>query len=337
MKRHVTSANDVAKKAGVSQATVSRVFSSSSYVSKETRKKVLNVAKQLNYQPNALARGLITQKTNIIGIAMKDIKNPFYQEILEITTKKLRDIGYTVMFIYTNNDTIQEEELRFFLEFNVAGLIVTDALLSSDIVDKLTNYQIPVVLINRYDKSLTCHTVQCDNVNAAKSIATYIYNTGAKDIVYISGKQNTSTNQDREKGFINTLKNKDIKLTILNGDYTYEKAFSKTSHLIKKGHLPDAIFGANDITSLGALNALKMHNLSIPKDVIIVGFDNIAMASWPDNLLSTWAQPKEKMVDAAINILLSKEKQKKRQNITIPGHFIHRSTTIKSSRTIQNR
>lgn len=326
MEKKVTSATDVAKAANVSQSTVSRVFTTGASVSEKAKRKVLQAAEELNYRPNALARGLITNKTGIVGLAMKDIQNPFYHEVLGMFTEKLRNKGYTVLFVYTENEEIQQEEINHFLEYNVEGIIVTDALLSSKVVAKLRHFHIPVTLFNRYDKSVECNSVCCDNINAAKNIASYIYENGCKDIVFITGKINTSTSWDRQKGFTDFFKRKGIPVTILEGDYTYERAFTLTTTLIESGHVPEAIFGANDITALGALDALKERKITIPAETMVIGFDDIRMASWPSYFLSTWKQPLEQMVNRSIELLLTGKGGT--EAIFLKGNFIHRKTTI---------
>jgi len=327
MEKKVVSAMEVAKLANVSQSTVSRVFTPGASVSEKTRKKVLKVAEELSYQPNALARGLITKKTNMIGLAMKDIQNPFYHEVLGVFTKKLREKGYSVLFVYSENEEIQQEEIKNFLEYNVEAIIVTDALLSSKLVAQLQQNQIPVTLFNRYDKNLKCHSVSCDNINASKDIASYIFEKGHRDIVFITGKVNTSTSRDRQKGFTDFFLKKGIKITVLEGDFTYEKSYHLTTEMIDSGHIPEAIFGANDITALGALDALKEKNISVPEKTIVIGFDDIKMSSWPSNGLSTWEQPIEKMVDETINLLTAEIESDNYQAIKLKGQFIHRKTT----------
>lgn len=327
MEKKIVSARDVAKQANVSQSTVSRVFTTGASVSKKTRKKVLKIAEELNYQPNALARGLIKQKTNMVGLAMKDIQNPFYHEVLGMFTQKLRAKGYSVLFVYTENEEIQQDEINHFLQYNVEGIIVTDALLSSNVVTKLHDNNIPVTLFNRYHKDLECNSVSCDNIDAAGEIAKYIYEKGHRDIVFITGKTNTSTSRDRQKGFTDFFKYKGIPVTVLEGDYTYEKSYYLTGNMIENGYKPEVIIGANDITAIGALDALKEKNISVPNEAIVIGFDNIKMSSWPSYMLSTWAQPMEEMVNESINLLLTDSKTIHKQALKLKGYFVHRNTT----------
>ncbi|MFQ3802027.1 LacI family DNA-binding transcriptional regulator [Staphylococcus equorum] len=168
MKKKNVSAELVAKKANVSQSTVSRVFTPGKSVSEETKQKVLKVANELNYKPNALARGLITNKSKLIGLAMKNKQNPFYHEVLALFTQKLKQFGYSVLFVYTENEEIQQEEINQFLEYNVEAIIITDAVLSSDLVKKLKSSNIPVMLFNRYDENLNCNSVSSDNIFCSK-------------------------------------------------------------------------------------------------------------------------------------------------------------------------
>lgn len=326
MEKKGISARDVAKLARVSQSTVSRVFTPGATVSENTRKRVLAVAEELGYRPNALARGLIKRKTNMVGLAMKEIQNPFYNEVLGMFTQKLRARGYNVLFVYTENEEIQQEEINHFLEYNVEGVIVTDALLSSKIVEKLHDNRINVALFNRYHKDIACHSVSCNNIHAAREIGKYMYENGYREIVFISGKPNTSTSRDRQKGFCELLQSKGINVHILQGDYTYEKAFHLSKKMIKDGYHPEAIFGANDITAIGALDALKELNISVPDETIVIGFDDIKMSSWPSYQLSTWAQPIEDMVDRTIDLLLSYSSNVP-QEVKLKGHLIHRETT----------
>lgn len=327
MEKKVVSAWDVAHLANVSQSTVSRVFTPGASVAEKTRKRVLKAADELNYRPNALARGLTKQKTNMVGLAMKDIQNPFYHEVLGMFSQKLRAKGYNILFLYTENEEIQQEELNYFLEYNVEGIIVTDAVISSKLVSKIHHSNIPITLFNRYDKNIPCNSVSCDNITASKEIASYLYNKGIRDIVYITGKKNTSTNQERQKGFTDFFRAKNIDITILEGNYTYEEAFHQTKKLIANGHCPEAIFGANDITAIGALDALKENNISVPDETIVIGFDNIKMAAWPSYMLSTWVQPIEEMVNETINLLINSNQNDKVQTLKLKGSFVHRKTT----------
>jgi DNA-binding LacI/PurR family transcriptional regulator len=329
LKKKPVNAMEVAKLANVSQSTVSRVYSPGSNVSEKTKRKVMEAAATLGYRPNAFARGLIMNKSNIIGLAMRDIQNPFYHEVLGKFSKGLREKGYHVLFVYTDNDEIQQDEITQFLEYNVEGVIVTDAFLSSNVVYQLQENNIPVILFNRYSKDLPCHSISCDNFTAGKRIAEYLHKQGYSKLAFITGRKNTSTSQDRQSGFCEFLESKGIAPIIEDGDYTYEGAYQAALKLLRRQDRPEVIFGANDITALGAIDAVKDMNLSIPEDIAIVGFDNIKMASWPSYSLTTWEQPVDEMVELTINTLLIEMDQQSSSTkpTLVSGRLIERKTT----------
>lgn len=329
MQKNIT-ASDVAKSLGMSQSTVSRVFTPGASVSEETRKKVLQAANELGYRPNALARSLITRKSNIIGIVMGDIRNPFYPEVLSKFSKELSKKGYHVLFVNAENEKLSSEEVNQFLEYNVDGAIVTDASLPSSVASYLKENQIPIVMFNRYNQDSLFHAVSCDNVDGGYQIGRYLIEKGHRKFAFISGTENTSTSKDREKGFRNALVESGYNLITDDGDYTYEGANAAALRLLGSNHPPDAIFCANDIMALGVIDAAKKLGVRIPEDVSIVGFDDISLAEWTAYSLTTWKQPVNEMIEETINLLLNdinqKESNSKPQNKSIQGKLVERST-----------
>lgn len=328
LKKKQVNAIEVARLAGVSQSTVSRVFTPGATVSAKTRRRVLETAKELGYRPNALARGLITNKTNIIGLVMRDIQNPFYPEVLEKFTIGLRKRGYHVLFVYVDKDELQQDDISQFLEYNVEGIIVTDALLSSKVVSHFFENDIPVLLFNRYVKDFRGHVVCCDNYPAGKEIGEYLLKQGHRRIAYIAGHTNTSTSRDRERGFREALYQEGIEPIVKVGNYTYEGGYQATLQLLKGENQLDAIFCANDIMALGAIDAVKSLGLTVPKDVSILGFDDITMASWPGYSLTTWKQPTDEMIEASIQILLNEiaGENEGPVSVLLPGKLIKRGS-----------
>ncbi|MEH7401452.1 LacI family DNA-binding transcriptional regulator [Gottfriedia acidiceleris] len=329
MQKNIT-ASDVAKSLGMSQSTVSRVFTPGASVSEETRKKVLQAANELGYRPNALARSLITRKSNIIGIVMGDIRNPFYPDVLSKFSKELSKKGYHVLFVNAENEKLSSDEVNQFLEYNVEGAVVTDASLPSSVASYLKENQIPIVMFNRYNQDSLFHAVSCDNVDGGYQIGRYLIEKGHRKFAFISGTQNTSTSKDREKGFRKALVESGYNLITDDGDYTYEGANAAALRLLASNHPPDAIFCANDIMALGVIDAAKKLGVRIPEDVSIVGFDDISLAEWTAYSLTTWKQPVNEMIEATINLLLNdidqKESNSKPQNKSIQGKLVERST-----------
>lgn len=328
IKRNYTS-DDVARLAGVSQATVSRVYAGGANVSDKKRKKILEAAEKLNYQPNAHARSLITRKTKIIGIVMRNIRDPFYSAVLEIFYNRFSPLGYHLIFVHSENEEIQEKEVVQLLEYNVAGVIITDAVLSPSAAKLFQRNDIGIVLFNRHVKNAKMSSVFCDNYLAAKQIATYLTELGHKNFAFISGPLNTSMTIDRLKGFKEVLNKRKIKnLIVVPGNYTYESGFNITQEIFTANKKIDCVFCINDITAIGAMDAIRSLGLSIPKDVSVFGFDNIRPAGWPTYSLTTWEQPLEDMVTRTVNILLDKinNNTESHQTLMMKGQLILRTS-----------
>jgi len=327
-KKHSTS-QDVAELAGVSQATVSRVFAGGANVSEKKKKKILEAAEALGYQPNAHARSLITRRTRMIGVVMRNIRNPFYSAVLEIFHNRLSALGYHLIFINSTNEEIQEKEISQLLEYNVEGVIITDALLSSSAALKFKRSEIAVVLFNRYTEQAGSSSVFCDNYLATKQIAAYLVELGHRSFAFISGPSDTSTTLDRLKGFEEVLKERNINdFMIEPGHYTYESGFKSAQELMTKNKHIDCVFCGNDIIALGAMDAIRVIGLRIPEDVSVFGFDNIRMGAWPSYSLTTWEQPVEEMIDGTIEILLNEinDNTVKPKTLMFKGHMVVRNS-----------
>jgi DNA-binding LacI/PurR family transcriptional regulator len=328
--RRVTSF-DVAELAGVSQSTVSRAFTPEAKVSKKTRQKVFAAAAKLGYQPDAIARSLSTQHTRIIGIVMADITSPFYPYVLEKFTRRLQELTRQVLLFNPAPDQDIDDILPLVMQYRVDGLIITSATISSEMADVLARAGTPVILFNRYVLGANCSAVCCDNVEGARKIADFLLDSGHKRPAYIAGDANTSTNIDREKGFSDRLRERGI----INwyheqGEYTYEAGYAATLRLLQRAEPPDAIFCANDVMAIGAVDAARHElGLQVPQDLSIVGFDDIPTASWPSYSLTTIRQPVNRMIDATLDLLMERLDNPAAEPALklIPGPLIQRQST----------
>ncbi|PSL31677.1 DNA-binding LacI/PurR family transcriptional regulator [Planomicrobium soli] len=328
MKQTIT-AKDVAKLAGVSQSSVSRVYFEGARVSAKTREKVLAAAKELDYRPNEFARSLITNRTKIIGLVMKGIQNPFYPQVLKQFTMAFKQHGFSVLFVHTNNDELQSDDIETLLNYNVAGVVITDATMSLKVAETFKQNKIPLVFFNRKLENSDFYSVCCNNRTASQQIAKYLLSKGATELAYIAGNSNTSTSLEREKGFYEILEQNQVTFSKYSSDYTYEGGYQIANEMVDEKQLPSAIFVANDIMALGVIDAMREHALKIPEDLKIIGFDNIEMASWPAYQLTTWEQPIEKMVEATVEYLLNEINDYTgfAKTIEIEGVLIERKTT----------
>ncbi|PIC59138.1 LacI family transcriptional regulator [Sporosarcina sp. P12(2017)] len=327
--RETVTAMDVAKLAGVSQSSVSRVYFEGASVSDKTRKRVLEAAAELGYRPNVYARSLITNQSKIIGLVMKSVQNPFYAHVLKRFSSIFKQQGYSILFVSTNNDEIQGEDVETLLNYHVAGVIVTDATISEKVGDEFKKNHIPLVFFNRKPHTDVFHSVSCNNLEAGRSIAQFLVSTGSTELVLVTGNEDTSTSIERKKGFCEVLDQQNVTYRTYNSDYTYEGGYDTAITLLEEDQLPSAIFVANDIMALGVLDALRKHGIRIPEHTRVVGFDNIGMASWPAYDLTTWEQPIEEMIEATVTYLMEEVTSYTGfvQTVEVDGKLIERKTT----------
>lgn len=272
MEKHTITANDVARLAGVSQSSVSRVFFEGARVSEKTRLKVLAAAEELGYKPNEFARSLITNRTKIIDLVMKDVQNPFYPQVLKQFTAAFKKFGYSVLFVHTNNEEIQDEDIENLINYKVAGVIITDATMSLKVAESIKKNNIPLVFFNRRLDTDKFFSVSCDNFTASQKIARFLIDKDVKEMIYISGNTDTSTNRDRQNGFFEELKLRNVPFRTYSSDYTYEGGYHTALSIIEKQEIPSAFFVGNDIMALGVIDALRKHEIRIPETVKVIGF-----------------------------------------------------------------
>ncbi|TCS36306.1 LacI family transcriptional regulator [Paucimonas lemoignei] len=303
--RRPVTAHEVARLAGVSQSAVSRTFTEGASVSPDTREKVMQAARQLGYRPNLVARSLITGRSHIIGVTIPSLSNPFYSELLEALAASFAEIGYRVMLFTTDPDRNSDPVLEEVLRYRVDALVLVASNLSSRFADECRQIGLPVVLLNRKTTSRTASSVTGENQSGAAQIAAFLAAGGHQRFAYIAGLESSSTNHDREKAFTDYLKEHDYAAPLRAvGNYTVEGAMAATRELLNQKNRPDAIFCANDLMALAAVNVARTEfNLEVGRQISIVGFDDSALAAWPIFGLTTYAQPVRQMVGRVVEIV----------------------------------
>lgn len=328
-KRPVT-ARQLARQLGISQSTISRAFSRHASISPTMRARVLEAAEASGYQPNVIARTLTTRRSNIVGIVMATMTNPFYPETLEQLAKGLQQIGLQTLLFHVPPGEEVDSELPLLLQYQVDAVVIASATISSAMARDWTATGRPAVLINRTVPDAGVTTVSCDNAAGARAVADYLVGRGHRRLAYVSGKPNTSTNVERQRGFCGRLRELGIGLhaQVAGEDYSYAAGYKATMELA--GLRPDAVFFANDILAIGGMEAFRHEfGLRVPEDVAIVGFDDIPMASWPSYQLTTVQQPIARMVEATVQFLtetLGRPAAEPQTHI-IPGMLIERAST----------
>ena len=327
--RRPVTAHDVARQAGVSQSAVSRTFTKGASVSPDTRRKVEEAAALLGYRPNLVARSLITRRSNLIGVAIPGMANPFYARVLESLSAAFEGLGYRILLFSMANNEDSDPVLEEILRYQVDGLVLVSASLSSHFAEACRTIGLPVVLFNRTNGSTSVSSVTSDNLTGSRTIAQFLLAGGHKRLAFIAGKESSSTNRDREAGFNGYLQSQGLPPPLREaGEYDFGSALAATRRLLSLDAPPDAIFCANDLMALAAINACHERGGKPGRDLSIVGFDDLPQGQWPIFSLTTFEQPMAEMIGRAVNIICAQLADPNTSAIQeiLPGRMIVRDT-----------
>ncbi|MCK8060451.1 MULTISPECIES: LacI family DNA-binding transcriptional regulator [unclassified Fusibacter] len=300
---------DIAKLAGVSKATVSRVLNDSKPVSQEVRDRVMKVIEETNYRPSSLARSLSIKETRIIGVIIPDISNPVFSKMLNGIESRAIEDNYTVFLCNTRYDF--DMELRYIdlmREKEVDGIIMAAFHYSEEMTERLKQFGKPIVMVSFDSEHWNYPKVVIDNHAAAYEMTSYLIKTGRKKIAMIHGPFNDfNTGLARYKGYASALQEQHLTQSDslhYQGNYKYETGFSGAKYLIENNKDLDAIFCANDEMAFGAIKALTQDGYRVPEDVAVTGFDDIDFAKLFSPSLTTVRQDFELRGASAVALVL---------------------------------
>lgn len=322
---------DIAKRAGVSVGTVSKIINCNETVSEKNKKVVINAIKELGYRPNRVARSLSKGKTKNIGFIVPDIKNPFFPEYVRGATDILISDGYYVFLCNSDNDV--KKEIMYMddlITMWVDGIIIApsdtenrDTALSDKIV-------LPFVVVDREIKGLKRDLVIVNNKRGAYCAVKYLIENGHKKIVFLSGQKYTKTAQVRLTGWEEAMNenNLPVKDLVFWGNFSIDSGYEMMSAVFDNLGLVDAVFACNDLIALGAIKAIEEREYKIPDDISIVGFDDIYLSRFLKPPLTTVRQPVYRMGEIAAQILLDRinGKQFGFKRVVVEGELIKRSS-----------
>ena len=322
----------VAQKADVSQSAVSRVFTPGASISSKTADKVRKVADELGYRPNVIARTLITGKSKIIGLIVAYLDNQFYPESLQKLSEQLQSKGYHILIFTVDNKTSQiEKTVEKLIDYKVEAIIAASVSMNNEITKICQKENVPIVLYNRAQDNKNISFVTSDNIKGGISIANHFAEIGVTKPAYIAGWEGASTQRDREIGFVKGLKENNIKLAQREiGNFNMKEARIATLKLFENNKMPDGIFVANDHMAFAAMDTIRYElNLKIPEDVVVAGYDDVAIAGWPAYNLTSVRQAANKMVNKTIETIskIIEEPETKPVHIKIEGPLIIREST----------
>ncbi|CAM2910476.1 LacI family DNA-binding transcriptional regulator [Hathewaya histolytica] len=315
---------EIAKEAKVSIATVSRVLNNKSKgVSIETRNRILKIIEEKGYHPNAIARGLVTKKTKVIGLILPSITNPFFPEIERGIEDMATTLGYNIILCNTDYDKEREKKyLKLLIERQVDGIIYALSVerKNYESIDTLDKRGIPFVVFDKYVKNKDVPYIYTENEEAIYNMVKYVTEKGHKNIAYISGPLDYITARDRLRGYKKGLKCANIEedsSLIKYGPYSIEGGEIGVESLLKENKNFTAIVCANDLIAIGALKALRKHKINVPEDVSITGFDNIDITEVTCPRITTVNQPKYEIGRMAVKMLIDLINGEKLENVSV--------------------
>jgi DNA-binding LacI/PurR family transcriptional regulator len=300
---------DIAREAGVSKATVSLALNGKPGVSPETRRRILEIARRLNYRPNAAAKGLALQRTETIGVIVPDIGSPFYAELIRGVEEEASRAGYYLMLLTTAGKPSREEMyFRLLGEQRVDGIIVLTPRGDEALLCRIQRRGFPLVVVDR-DIQFADDVVEVvvDNFHGALEAMEHLLSLGYRRIGFINGVPGLQASQDRLRGYQVALQEHGITPNpelIVVGNFQDSGGYRATQKLLSLEPRVEAVFAASDMMAFGAIRAIRERGLEVPQDIAVVGFDDIPVATYFEPPLTTVRQPMEKMGAVAFRLLL---------------------------------
>lgn len=304
-----TSIKDVAREAGVSIATVSRVLNDIDVVNEDTKKKVLDAIKKLGYRPNIVARSLKTQRTKTIGILIPDISSGFYPEIVRGAEDVANIYDYNVILCNSDFDTEKERDyLRVLREKMVDGVIYMSSSLEDDMLDIINELDVKIILVETKDRHDRLPSVTIDNVAAAYDSTKYLIDKGLKNIAFVGVRQDIiNAWGDRYVGYLKALRDNGLPLDeelVFLKNLKVTTGYEAVEKLISIDKKIDGIVCASDEIAMGVINGLREKGINAPEDISVIGFNNNVVASYFYPQLTTIKQPSYDMGSVAMRMLI---------------------------------
>ncbi len=316
---------DVAVRAGVSVATVSRVMNQSGYVKEETKNLVLNAFNELASDDKIIEQSISNKKSNIIGVVIPDISNPFFGEVIKGISRVADNFSASLLVCNTEEQIGKElRYLEMFKSQNILGLIITPKTdqveYNSQYLYQLEVLGVPIVLLDRGINLSHFNSVFINNVSGAYDAVNALIAEGHKDIAIISGPMSSKPGRERFYGYENSLRVNNIDIRedlVFYGDFKLESGYEITKRILQLEQKPTAIFAANNMMALGCIKALIENGVSVPGDMAFISFDDVDMFEIMNLNISTISRPTELMGEVAAEMLfdLIKNKQEKQTSI----------------------
>lgn len=326
---------DVAKKAGVSTATVSRIMNDKGEASEETIARVNRVIKELNYKPSSIAKSLSKRKSNLIALLVPSLSNPFFGELVECIETAAKKKGYHIFLCDSQDD---REKVNYYIDTMidqyVVGAIFNSLQVTKDDLKRLEDNGIHTITIDRGHFDHPYSTVKVDNIHGGYIATQHLINQGCRNIIFMSGPENENSSIERYQGYKMALTENNFLIgDKIIGMFTIESGYNEMKNYLHMGKPFDAIFCANDAMALGAMAAMQELESDLCKQVQIVGYDDILYSKYSNPKLTTVSQCKEEIGTVVIDELdkLNKKNHKINQ-IVIEPKLIVRDSSIRKEK-----
>lgn len=331
----MVSLKDVAKIAGVSPSTVSRVINRTVFVSEETRIKVEKAIAEVNYRPNLLAQSLRLKVTKNIGLLVPAIDHPAFSLLIDNIEASASKRGLNLLIFNTHNDYKREAEaIDMLLGQNINGIIFCRVSDESYIDNLSRDYSIPMVVIDRAYDNEKIPNVTLDNYQAGALAAQHLLDVGCRRIATITGNFKINLSRDRYAGLVETLAKNGVQFDerlLWKGGFTYEAGIDGVNHFIEEGLEFDGLWGQNDMVAIAAISTLVKRGLRVPEDVAVIGMDDVRFSEVYNPSLSTIYQPFAEMSDIAVDYIdkLTSGETIAQNKVRLQPSLVVRNSTLK--------
>lgn len=323
---------DVARAAGVSTATVSHVINNTKYVTDETRESVMKAIEECNYYPNVHARSLASGRTDMIGLLVSDIANPFFPDLVKSIETAAFERGFNVVLLNTNyNAERAADYVRRLIGLKVAGVALMTAELDPELIEQLIRKKISVVSQNFGRVGEHMSSIVIDYAVGVDEAIKHLASLGHKHIVHVAGPNRLNATDVRREAFLNSVARHipDAKTKVYEGDFKFEGGRRAANEILAEGELPTAVFAANDMMAFGVMKEFRGVGLSVPNDVSIVGFDDIAFAELTEPPLTTVCLSRIELGRRTVEALMMNIERPNEEGVEvrIPTYLIKRAST----------
>jgi LacI family transcriptional regulator len=324
----------ISKILGLSKSTVSKALNNYADVSPATKKKVLDLAEELNYKPNVFAQNLRSQESKIIGLIIPEIVHYFFSTIIRGVIETAEICGYSVIVVESDDDYRGEiKQLKALLDKNVDGILLSlaDNTVHLNHIKEVINEGVPFVLYDKISKLIDCNKVVIDDVKAAQMATQHLIDIGCKKIALIRNHLKSQTTIDRQKGYKKALLENGFEYDSTLDFEAVDVSFNSgkiAAYIICENHKEvDGVFAVTDLLAIGALGSFREHGIAVPDQVSVIGFSNWLLSQITTPHLSTVDQPGFEIGKTSFN-LLYQEIQNKKKNITVPFKTVVIPTTV---------